>query len=117
MTITVNTKAYNFDTNLAPNIAQYTGPANNFQVKDLITLKRTAPKPTKDFAGVAKSSSKITRTLTLADGSKADALIETSVSIPVGAVIADVDALRSDSAAVTSSAVGSDLHWKLDISQ
>lgn len=117
MTITVNTKAYNLDANLSANSNQYTGPNNTFSIKDLLVLKRTAPKATKDFAGVSRSASKFTRTVTLADGSKADAIIEESVSFPVGMAKADADAMRSDHAALTSSTNGDDLHWKQKINQ
>jgi hypothetical protein len=96
MTITVNTKAYTFDTNVTPDIARHKGPAHTFEVKDYLDLKRTAPKPSADFAGVARAGVKFVRTVTLADSSKADAIIEVNVSLPVGMAEADIDSLRDD---------------------
>lgn len=96
MTVTVNTKAYAFDSNLSADSARHTGPSHTYQVKDVLDLKRTAAKPTATFAGVARSSAKFARTVTLTDGSKAEAIGEASFSIPVGTADADIDSLRDD---------------------
>lgn len=117
MTITVNTKAYAFDTNTTPDIGRHVGPAQTHSVKDYLELKRTAPKPTPTFAGVARSSAKFVRTVTLGDGSKADAIFEGSFSIPVGMAEADVDSLRDDAGDFLISSNGDDLVWKHDINQ
>lgn len=96
MSITLNTLAYTQDPALNANLVPYIGPANTHTVKDQLVLGRTAPKPTSTFRGMARSSVKRAKTLTLDDGSKADAIINVSVSIPVGAATADVNALRDD---------------------
>lgn len=117
MTITVNTKAYAFDTNPSPDTGRHIGPSNNFSVKDYLDLKRTAAKPTADFDGVARSSAKFTRTVTLASGESATAIAEASLSIPVGMAEADVDALRDDLGDFLVSSNGDDLVWKHSINQ
>lgn len=117
MTVTVNTKAYAFDTNPTPDSGRHVGPSNTFQAKDYLDLKRTAPKPNGDFAGVARSSAKFVRTVTLADGSKAEAIAEGSFSIPVGMAEADVDSIRDDLGDLLISTVGDDLVYKHDINQ
>lgn len=117
MTITVNTKAFTFDTNVTADVGRHTGPSHTFAVKDYLDLKRTAPKPTATFAGVARASAKFVRTVTLGDGSKADAICECNVSIPVGMAEADVDSIRDDMGDLLISQNGDDLFWKADISQ
>lgn len=117
MTVTVNTKAYAFDTNPTPDSGRHTGPAATHSVKDYLDLKRAAAKPTADFAGVARASAKFVRTVTLGDGSKADAIAEASFSIPVGMAEADVDSLRDDLGDFLIAANGDDLVWKHDIVQ
>jgi len=96
MAITLNTLAYEQDTFESANRVKYVGPANSFTIKDTLTLGRTLPKATATFSGVARSNAKRVKTLTLPDGSKHDAIISVDVSLPVGAVDADVDALRDD---------------------
>lgn len=117
MTITVNTKAYAFDTNPTPNQGRHIGPAATFDVKDDLVLTRTAAKPTATFDGVARSSAKFTRTVTLASGETATAIGEASFSIPVGMAEADVDSLRDDLGDLLVSSNGDDLVWKHDINQ
>lgn len=96
MSITLNTLVYSYDAPINKNKVQYVGPDHTFSEKDIITLGRTAPKPTATFAGVARSEMKRTKTVTLADGSLADAIFTFSASVPVGIVQADSDALRDD---------------------
>lgn len=117
MTVTVNTKAYAFDTNPTPDIGRHVGPASTYSVKDYLDMKRVAAKPTSTFAGVARSSAKFVRTVTLGDGSKADAICEASFSIPVGMAEADVDSLRDDLGDLLISSNGDDLVFKHDINQ
>lgn len=95
MAITLNTKSYVQD-RIAPDAIGYSGPAQTFSTKDFVELKRVAPKPTKDFRGVARPTYKITRTVTLDDGSKAEAILTISASLPVGMVAADVTSLVAD---------------------
>lgn len=94
MTITLNTLAYNQDAFVTPNKVRYTGPAHTFQIKDIIDLGRTAPKPSGTFPGMARTSSKFVETVTLADGQKVDNIIEVTSSFVVGTTDAQVDALR-----------------------
>lgn len=116
MPITVNTKTYNLDTNLSPNSIRYAGPAATFQVVDHIDLKRTAPKPTKDFAGVARSEIKATRTLmTDATGRKISGSISVDASIPVGASETDVLSLIDDVADFLLTAAGQQVITRHDI--
>lgn len=96
MSLTVNTKAYALDSTQTPDKNRYTGPNHTFAVKDYLDVARVPAKPTDTFAGVARSSAKFTRTVTLGDGSTATALAEASFSIPVGMAEADVDSLRDD---------------------
>jgi hypothetical protein len=117
MTVTVNTRAYAFDSNPTPDIGRHVGPAQTFEAKDYLDLARTAPKPTATFRGVARSRAKFVRTVTLDDGTKADALVEVSSSLPVGMAKADIDLLRDDTGDLLVSSNGDDLFYKHDISQ
>lgn len=96
MSITLNTVAYGQDVPLSPNKVPYVGPDNSYTAKDLLTLGRTAPKPTSTYAGNARYEVKRTKTVTLADSTTADIIVTTSFSIPVGAADADIDSLRDD---------------------
>jgi hypothetical protein len=95
MTLTVSTKTYTQDRIQADSIL-YTGPANTLSIKDTIELKRVYPKPTSDFAGVARPTIKMVRTFTLADSTKADAIVTISASLPVGITTTDADLLIDD---------------------
>lgn len=117
MAITLNTLAYNQDSFAAPNRVVYTGPSHNFSIKDTLSLARVVPKPVKDFAGVARAEAKRTKTVTLADGSKADAIVTISCSFPVGMAKADADALRDDVGDFAISTQGGDLFWAHDLTQ
>ncbi len=117
MTITINTLAYEEDSSINPNLVRYVGPANTFASKDLLDLGRTAAKPTPTFAGVARATAKRVKTVTLADGSTADAIVRIETSLPVGIAKADADALRDDIGDFAISANGDDLFWKHDLRQ
>jgi len=117
MTVTVNTRAYAFDSNPSPDTGRHTGPALTFQVKDVLDLKRTAPKKTATFDGVARAGVKFARTVTLANGNKAEMIGEASFSIPVGTADADIDLIRDDLGDYLISAGAGDLLKKHDISQ
>lgn len=96
MSITLNTLVYNQDSFVNSNKVKYTGPAHTFTTKDELVLSRVAPKPTKDFNGVARSSVKTVKTVEInaTTGETHDAIIETTFSFPVGMTSADADALR-----------------------
>lgn len=96
MSLALNTLSYAQDAFMNPNKVQYTGPSNTFQDKDIIVLGRTAPKPTAVSEGVARSSVKRTKTVTLPDGTRKDAIIEVNCSFPVGTPTATIDAMRDD---------------------
>jgi len=115
MSITLNTLAYSQDSFVSKDKVQYTGPAHTFSVKDLLTLSRTLPKPDKTFAGVARAEAKRTKTVTLADGSKADAIVTITCSLPVGMAQADADALRDDVGDFAISAAAGTLFWSHDL--
>jgi hypothetical protein len=117
MTITLNTLAYNQDAFASPNKVEYTGPANTFAIKDKLSLARVAPKPAGTFRGVARAEVKRTKTVTLDDGTKADAIVTLNFSFPVGMAKADADALRDDVGDYAISTGGGDLAWAHDITQ
>lgn len=108
MTVTVNTKAYTFDTNPTPNSAKYVGPSNSMSLKDTLELKRVAGKPTATFPGVARSSAKFVKTVTVS-GETYDAIVEVSCSIPVGTAAGDIDSIRDDAGDFIISSNGGDL--------
>lgn len=95
---TINTRTYNLDRYNSPDSVSYAGPANTVTVKDLFTLARIAPKPTKDFAGVARPSVKRTSTevINATTGEKSDLIFNLSASVPVGTPGASVDAALAD---------------------
>lgn len=117
MTVTVNTKAYAFDTNVTPDKGRHTGPAHTFEAKDYLDLSRVSPKPVGDFLGVAKSEAKFVKTLTLPSGQKVDIIAAASFSIPVGATQAQIDSVRDDLGDLLISSNGDDLVRKHDINQ
>lgn len=95
MPLTVSTKTYNQD-RIAPDVISYAGPANTLSITDILEMKRVYPKPVKGFAGVAKPQEKLTRTVTLADATKSEAILTISASLPVGIADVDVTALLTD---------------------
>lgn len=117
MSVVLNTKAYEADIAVSPNQVPYKGPANNLTVKDRFDLYRVEPKGTTTFSGVGRSRAKFVRTLTLtsAKTETGDAIADISVSIPVGASIANIDSLADDIGAFTSSAAFKLLLKNLDI--
>lgn len=95
MSITLNTKSYSQD-RVNPDSIGYVGPANSITVKDQVEAKRVLPKPTKDFRGVSRPQYKITRTVTLDDLTKKDAILLISGSLPVGMAAVDITSLVAD---------------------
>lgn len=114
MTITVNTRAYNSDRVAADSVG-YVGPAHTFSAPDQLVLKRVAPKPTSNFAGVSRVSAKFSRQVTLADSSTAVAIVEVVTSLPVGMAEADVDLIRDDMGDFLLLTAADDLFLKQDI--
>lgn len=117
MTIVINTKTYTADAASSPNSVPYIGPANTLSVKDKIDLYRTSPKSSSVFSGNGRSRAKMSRTLTLtgAKTTSGDAIIDTSISIPVGASATDVDTLITDHAAGLAQAWAKTLAKNLNI--
>jgi len=115
MAITLNTKSYAQDAQISADAVKYTGPANTFAVKDQLLLTRTAPKVTKDFAGMARCRGKFTRTVTLADASKAEAVVDVYVNTPVGMADADINSLIDDAGDLILSAAFLDVVKKHDL--
>lgn len=105
MSLTVNAKTYTADS-FQQNQIGYIGASKTVTVKDDISLKRTAPKPTSVFSGLGRTEAKLTRTLTLTGALTPtwDARITIGVDVPVGFTAADVDALLNDFGAFLSSA-------------
>ncbi len=103
MALTISTKTYNFDTNPSPDSAKYIGPAQTSVIKDSVVLKRTAPKPTKDFAGVVRVAVKTVKNV-LINGVYRDVLAETVISYPVGADATTVTAIRVDHSSALAAA-------------
>lgn len=105
MTLTVNAKTYTADA-IQKDSVGYTGPANTLSVKDQIRLARVAPKPTNLLSGVARAEAKLTRTLTLTGAltTSHDAILTIGVSVPVGALAADIDAMLNDMGSSLASA-------------
>jgi hypothetical protein len=96
MSITLNTVVFDYDSQPTPNKCLYVSGDNTFSSKDQLALGRTSPKPTATYAGNARSEVKRTKTVTLADGSEADAIVTVSVSLPVGISSSDAAALCDD---------------------
>jgi hypothetical protein len=105
MSLTVNAKTFSGDS-FGVNAVSYVGPAHTLSLKDDIRLGRVNPKPTSVFSGVGRTSAKLSRTLTLTGAitPSADAILEISVSIPVGAASGDIDAILNDMGAFLASA-------------
>lgn len=105
MSLTFNTKTYNPDS-YGTNAVGYIGAAKSVSIKDDLSLKRTAPKPTVVFSGVGRTQAKMTRTtaLTGALTPTGESILSIDVSVPVGVASADVDALLNDLGAFLSSA-------------
>lgn len=112
--ITLNTKSYSsYRTQADSN--QLAGPENTVSKKDTLTLRRQFPKVTKDSAGVGRPGFKVVKTLTLADGTQKDMIVDVSGSVPAGAVEADVLGVLDDVSDFAASQDARDLFTKLDI--
>jgi len=116
LSITINAKSYT-PNNVDGNIVGYIGPAHTLTTKDIFSLGRTSAKPTTVFSGVVRSDGKLTRTLTLtgAQTSTGDAILEIKTSIPVGAAAADIDTLLNDAGAFLASATYKDIVKKSQV--
>lgn len=105
MALTINAKTYTADSYQKDTVG-YIGTGKTVTVKDDVRLARTAPKPTQVFSGVGRTQAKMTRTLTLTGAltPTGDAIVDISVSVPVGYASADVDTLLNDMGSFLASA-------------
>lgn len=105
MPLTINAKTFTADS-FGSSAVGYVGPLKSVTIKDDVVLRRTAPKRTPEFSGVGRTSAKLTRTLNLTGAAtpQGDAILEISVSVPVGFTPADVDLVLNDMGAFLSSA-------------
>lgn len=112
-----NTRTYNLDRYNSPDSVSYAGSAHAVAAKDLLTLSRTYPKTTKDFAGVAKPYFKQVKTVVVnaTTGEKQDLIMYVGGSIPVGTLAADVDGCLADIAAWINTADAKALFKSLDV--
>lgn len=117
MALTVNAKTFNYDSQRTVDVQRYTGPANSGTIKDIVDLKRTAPKPTLTSAGKSRSSIKLTRTLTDGTDPLDDVILELTISYPVGADSIELAAAISDLTVYAATTSASDVLVDRDISQ
>jgi hypothetical protein len=105
MSLVFNTKTYTAD-QFGSDAVGYIGAAKTLSVKDDLQLSRVSAKPTATFSGVSRTQAKMTRTLTLTGAltPSGQAILAISVSVPVGAASADIDALLNDLGALLSGA-------------
>lgn len=105
MSFVINTKTYTEDAQLNQNAVRYAGPNQTFAVADRVDVRRTPPKPTKDSAGVAKSSMKISRSFLVGTEYKT-VILDMNASVPVGVATADVQSVLDDGEALIGGAIG-----------
>jgi len=110
----LNTRTYSQNRVQADSVG-YAGPANTLSVVDTFEQKRIFPKPSGDFLGVAKPAAKRVKTVTLASGKTADAIVTLAGSLPVGIAAADVDGLLADLAAYCASNEAKNLFKSLTV--
>lgn len=117
MSLTISTKAYEADAAVSANQIPYKGPAHTLATKDRLDLYRTEPKGNAVFSGVGRSRAKFVRTLALtgAKTTSGDAIIDISMSMPVGASTTDMDNLVNDVASLFGLAATKLLVKNLDI--
>ncbi|DAD52281.1 coat protein [ssRNA phage SRR6960799_28] len=110
----INTKTFTFDSNPSSDSARYVGANHTAQVKDILQVRRVAPKATKTDPGVHKEYHK--RVISeLIGGVYKDIIVETSYSIPVGASTAGITAARVDNAEFAKSTAGVSLVEKAQV--
>jgi len=114
MSLTVNTKTYNYDTNRTPDIARYKGASHSYSAVDYIDLKRTEPK---SLVGVGKGSVKLTRNVTDGTDSLGNLILEVSTSFPVGAQESQLQAAIDDMASWLATASADDVFIDQNIAQ
>lgn len=73
------------------NKSTYIAGDHTIALPHTLTLNRVFPKPTKSFAGVARTSFKVTKGIALASGEVVPVICEMAYNIPVGVAEADYD--------------------------
>jgi hypothetical protein len=117
MSLTVNAKSYDFDSQRTPDSVRYNGPSQTLSVKDHVDLKRTAPKPTATFCGVGRGNAKLTRTTTDGTDPIGDGILEIALSVPRDSARAEQEALIDDMAAWLATAAAKAALLDHDINQ
>lgn len=101
----INTKTFTYDSAPSADAAKYIGVNQSSTVKDVIQVRRVAPKKSGTNPGVARCFHK--RVISeVINGLTQDLICETSYSIPVGASAGNITALRADNAAFATSTAG-----------
>jgi len=109
MALTINTRVYNFDTQITSDATRYNGPSNTTTVKDVLSLKRNVPKTVNGVVGVHRHELKSVYTQVDANGNSDDVIITTTISRPHRVTDANLDLVRVTHAAALSGTVGADL--------
>lgn len=117
MSLTINAKAYAFDTQRTPDSVRYSGPDHTLSVKDYTDVKRVAPKPTTTYGGTGKASVKMTRTVTDGTDPVGDGIFEISSSFPRDSATAEQQAFLTDLAAWLATAAATSVFLDHDINQ
>jgi len=117
MSLTVNTLAYSYDTARTPDSVRYTGPSNSLSVKDVIDLKRVAPKGTATNPGKGRSMIKMTRTGTDGTDPVGDGLVNLEGSFPVGMQASEIIAMIVDTCTFAITSEGQEVFTKQDVSR
>lgn len=74
-----------------PNRSTYVAGDHTPALNHSLSLSRVFPKPTKDFAGVARTRVKVTKGILLANGQTVPVIASIEYDIPVGVAEADYD--------------------------
>jgi len=99
MALTVNAGTYTGDTARSPDSYRYLGTANTFSNKDYVDVWRKAPISTSTSDGKGRAFFKLVRTLTDGTDPVDDMILKIEVSVPVGSVTAQQQAVLDDAAA------------------
>lgn len=99
MALSVNAKTYTQDLPLGPDAVPYNGPNHDDDTVDRIVAKRTAPKPTADFAGVGRSEVKLTRTGTDGTSTIGNMIVTIACSFPADVQSSEKELMLTDLAA------------------
>lgn len=104
----INTKTFTYDSAPSADSVKYIGVNQTSTAKDVIQVRRVAPKRNGTSQGVSRTFHK--RVISeVINGVLQDLISETSYSIPVGASAANITALRVDNASFATSTAGESL--------